>query len=245
MPQARRKPARRGGADETVTAGAGADTLLGGADADRLTGGAGSDLLQGGDGDDRLYASADAVADIFAGGDGLVGSLDLAYATAATVVTLSETAGAGAVSGGGFGADSFSGIERVYGSNTDTDTITGSSLAEYLYGNGGNDAINAGSGSDRLFGGQGADTLTDYNAAADTMLIDDIAFIGLTEEAGFLSSTQFALGTMASNGLQRIIYDQATGTLAYDSDGSGALAQVNFAHLAAGTVLTRVEFDVI
>ncbi|HWT13405.1 MAG TPA: hypothetical protein VN231_11670, partial [Allosphingosinicella sp.] len=54
----------------------------------------------------------------------------------------------------------------------------------------------------------------------------------------------FRQGAAAADASDRIVYDQATGQLFYDGDGSGAAAQILFATVAAGTALTSADFIV-
>jgi Ca2+-binding RTX toxin-like protein len=49
---------------------------------------------------------------------------------------------------------------------------------------------------------------------------------------GPLKATFFSAGTAAHDADDRIIYNKATGALYYDSDGTGAHAQVLFAVIA-------------
>jgi len=61
---------------------------------------------------------------------------------------------------------------------------------------------------------------------------------------GTLKGSAFGLGVRASTAEQRIVYDQATGALFYDADGSGSAAgQVQFAKVAAGTALGAGQFQ--
>jgi cysteinyl-tRNA synthetase len=52
----------------------------------------------------------------------------------------------------------------------------------------------------------------------------------------------FHLGTAAADAGDRIIYDQPTGRLYYDPDGTGARAQVLFAVLDNHAAITSVDF---
>ncbi|MEP7302233.1 MAG: hypothetical protein ABI699_11945, partial [Caldimonas sp.] len=55
---------------------------------------------------------------------------------------------------------------------------------------------------------------------------------------GALAASAFVLGSVAADASDRIVYDQATGNLYYDADGNGAGAQILFATLIPGTVVT-------
>ena len=43
----------------------------------------------------------------------------------------------------------------------------------------------------------------------------------------------------------RVIYDQITGALSYDADGTGVIAQVQFAELDPGLALTNNDFFIV
>ena len=60
--------------------------------------------------------------------------------------------------------------------------------------------------------------------------------------AGRLAAGAFHVGTSAGNADDRIVYDQATGKIFYDADGSGAGAAILFATVTAGTTLTSADF---
>ena len=131
---------------------AGDDTLDGGEGNDFLSAGVGTDTLLGGIGNDVLVGGAGA--DVLNGG----GGLDTAhYGSSAGGVTINlET---GLISGGDATGDTFISIERVYGSNTAADNLTGNNLANLLFGFGGDDNLTGGGGNDYLNGGDGVDTI--------------------------------------------------------------------------------------
>ena len=53
------------------------------------------------------------------------------------------------------------------------------------------------------------------------------------------------IGSAAADADDRIVYNQATGQLFYDADGSGAGAAVHFATLTARRPSPRADFTVI
>lgn len=66
---------------------------------------------------------------------------------------------------------------------------------------------------------------------------------GLT--LGTLSANDFRGGAgFATSGdaTDRVIYNQTTGALYYDADGTGKTAALQFAQVTAGTVLTASDF---
>src|SRR6185295_1380467 len=109
-----------------------------------------------------------------------------------------------------------------------------------IEGNAGANTLNGGDGSDTLVGFAGADTfafttalgggnvdrIADFSAADDTIALDHTMFAGLG--LGALNANAFVTGTSAQDADDRIIYDQATGALYFDADGSGSGAAVQF-----------------
>ena len=66
---------------------------------------------------------------------------------------------------------------------------------------------------------------------------------GLT--LGLLAADLFTIGSAATDGSDRFIYNSATGALSFDADGSGSLAQVQFATLSTGLNLTSRDILVV
>lgn len=154
--------------------------------------------------------------------------------------------------------------------SSQNDILTGSSTAaNRIAGGAGNDRLTGGTGDDRLSGGAGRDTLTggagkdtfvfdvlessanrdtitDFSAPDDVLAFSAAAFTGLFADAGGrLADHLFAVGPKATAAYQRIIYNDATGVLWYDADGSGAGAAVQVAVLQAKPTLTSESFIVI
>ena len=130
---------------------------LGGNDA--LKGGDGNDILEGGDGNDQLYSDSGAAQLI-----GGAGYDSFVYEKAGSGAVIDLAAGTG---GGSAAGDTFSSIERVFGSKYG-DTIKGAGAAEAFFGEGGNDNLYGNDGKDTLFGGSGEDNL--YGGANDDWL---------------------------------------------------------------------------
>jgi Ca2+-binding RTX toxin-like protein len=151
--------------------------------------------------------------------------------------------------------------------NAGSNTLFGNTGNDTLVGGGGNDAFSAGAGNDRIRGGDGNDAITGglgddtfvfdtaFSAVTNVDRISDFAagdMIELSEAifdqigaGGPLQADAFHFGTAAGDADDRIVYDDATGRLFYDADGDGAGAQVLFARVAAGTVLTNSDFLVV
>ena len=79
--------------------------------------------------------------------------------------------------------------------------------------------------------------------ADDTIQLGDSVFTKLA--AGALSSSAFVVGTKALDSSDRIIYDNKTGALSYDADGTGSTAAVKFAVLENKATINAADFCVI
>jgi Ca2+-binding RTX toxin-like protein len=142
--------------------------------------------------------------------------------------------------------------------------LQGSAGADELYGDTGADSLAGGVGSDTLQGGDGSDsfqfdapansgidTILDFQHGADRIELNTGYFTGLNLSGndlagGFVVSANGA----ATSASDRIIYDDTTGALYYDSDGTGATAAVQFAQMGgdAGTgvpQLTASDFHAL
>jgi Ca2+-binding RTX toxin-like protein len=124
-------------------------------------------------------------------------------------------------------------------------------------GGAGNDIINGGSGYDLLAGGAGRDIflfnaalagsrdqISDFSVPFDTIRLENAIFTAVGAP-GVLAAAAFRVGSAAADATDRIIYDNTTGNVFYDRDGTGAAAQVKFAELDAGLALTRADFVVV
>ena len=138
------------------------------------------------------------------------------------------------------GENSLIAIENIVGSNFG-DRINGNNQSNSLRGGKGSDAIDGSGGDDFIVGGVGADTLTggggadnfvylspsesrdtivDFNSKLDLISVVSSAFSN-DLATGSLSESRFTLGLSATNSEQRFIYNNSTGELLYDVDGSG------------------------
>ncbi|UVF18215.1 calcium-binding protein [Microvirga terrae] len=241
------------GGDDGLTGRAGGDALFGGAGNDWLDGGPGGDLLDGGAGWDVLsYQSA----------------------TGGVVVDLTTNQNGGAAAGdqvsnievlqGSNYADTLTSVDRGGGSGAQlygeggNDTLTGKAGGDYLFGGSGGDWLDGGFGCDVLSGGAGADTfrfstgpgagnvdtLQDFSAAeGDRIVLSRSVFASAGYQ--YLSGAAFKLGAAATAAEHRIVYNQTTGELFYDADGSGAAAQVKFAVIANHASLSAASFSIL
>ncbi|MCA3351467.1 MAG: calcium-binding protein [Roseomonas sp.] len=140
------------------------------------------------------------------------------------------------------------------------DTLTGDVGGDTLDGGTGADLILGGSGNDFLIGGLGidqfifntalgsdnVDTISGYSVTDDMVVLDDAIFTALGAAGTTLAANAFTIGAAATTSAHRIIYNNATGALFYDADGSGAGSMVQFATLAGVTgTITAAEFVII
>ena len=129
-----------------------------------------------------------------------------------------------------------------------------------LQGNAGNNSISGNFGRNVLAGGAGVDTLTglggadtfhfadvgagnadviaDFSAAqGDRISLSAGAFTGFT--GATITAAQFVLGVAATAADPQLLYDQATGRLFYDADGTSSGEAQIIATLIPGTALTN------
>ena len=88
------------------------------------------------------------------------------------------------------------------------------------------------------------DTITDFSAADDDIWLAKSVMAGLGSATGALGADAFwgGAGISASHDVtDRVIYNQTTGALYYDADGTGATASIQIAQLTAGTILTASD----
>ncbi len=182
----------------------GIENLLGGAFNDLITGNALNNLLAG-----------NAANDTLAGGDGF-DTID-----------------------GGDGDDNLSGMNQgdVINGGNGNDLLGGGKGQDMLDGGEGDDTLQGGLGTDVLTGGNGidkfvfstaldgvinVDTLTDFISGTDQIQISAITFGAFAAQVG----QTIGLGP-------NLTYNAATGALAYDADGAGAVEAISFAVLGS------------
>lgn len=131
--------------------------------------------------------------------------------------------------------------------------------ADTLFGGGGNDLLDGGLAADTLTGGAGQDAfrfstalgngnvdwIKDFNVADDLIQLDSLIFTALNDGALALGAFFKSAAGAAHDADDRIIYDTDSGFLAYDADGTGATASVQFARLGTNLNLSANDFVVI
>ncbi|MEH1945124.1 MAG: calcium-binding protein [Nostoc sp.] len=246
----------------------GNNTLNGGAGNDYLsaTRSIANNLLSGGQGNDSIYISTispdsvpdfsvtDLVTQTVDGGTGndllscYAGSYYLYNPIEGITSTFNATNNTGSITVG-TNRISYKNIERL--------DISGTQFNDLIVGSNGNDILTGGNGNDSLYGGAGTDTfvfnsfnqgtdrLYDFNPANEVIQVSATDFGG-SLSSGSLKTSQFTIGTSATNNTQRFIYNSATGGLFFDLDGSASgFTQVQFAQLDGGALLTKNNFVVV
>ena len=79
--------------------------------------------------------------------------------------------------------------------------------------------------------------------ADDTIRLENAFMPGLA--TGTLAAGAFRVGTTAVDASDRIIYNDDTGDLFFDQDGTGAAAKVRFAELDDGLAMSNQDFLVV
>jgi serralysin len=218
----------------TIANGCNIENAIGGKGADDIYGNALYNMLLGGDGNDYLDGKS--------GNDQLSGELgdDTLY--------------------GGLGDDFLKG-------GLGDDFLYGGLGSDILLGGLGADFLTGGSGDDKLTGGQNddvfvfntelgnVDTITDFSINEDLFFLDHNIFTSLILDDGllskFLNTDQFVSSNTGSiqalNADDFLLYDQNSGHLYYDADGSGTNdAAILFASLTGSPDdLTSKSFAII
>jgi Ca2+-binding RTX toxin-like protein len=208
--------------NDVITGGDGSDTIAGGAGNDYIQGNMGNDSIMGGLGSDELRGGKDD--DVVRGGAGQ----DFVQ--------------------GALGNDELRG-----GQDADTlfagqgnDTLFGGAANDFLDGKAGSDLLTGGANADRFSfsnapDGVNFDTITDFEAAHDSIVLDALAFSSLSGlPKGLLPATNLVVGSGASaqDANDYLLYDTTTHILSYDADANGAGAALEVAMLGNGASLS-------
>jgi Ca2+-binding RTX toxin-like protein len=235
--------------NDTLAGNAVANNINGAAGDDKLIGGAGNDVLIGGDGNDGL--SGGDGNDILNGGNGIDWG-QYWSTTGGVIVDMNITNPQNTL---GAGIDTLISIENFNGSGFN-DFLIGNALSNTLLGNAGSDTLAGGIGNDVLGGGTGKDTflfntvlsnnidrINDFIPVDDTIKLENTIFTKLTN-LGVINIAYFKVG-IAADSNDYIIYNKASGTLLYDTDGNGAGLAVKIAVLGTHPTLTADDFMVV
>jgi Ca2+-binding RTX toxin-like protein len=141
------------------------------------------------------------------------------------------------------------GNDRIYGGNG----------KDFLFGDKGNDLLRGSFGNDTLKGGQGkdwfifdniaaltsVDKIVDMTPGKDKIVLDPQVFVGLPEDTGVLPVSEYHVGSKATKGAHRIIYNDNNGKIFFDGDGKGGDPQIHFATVDAHLDLTHKDFALV
>ena len=218
------------GLANTIEGSAGRDTLDGGAGADRLEGGLGNDTY--------VIDTLDTVIDS--------GGIDTVMAAFS------------------FNLAALPQLEHLTATGTAALALTGNSLANALTGNGAANKLSGGLGKDVLTGGAGKDVfvfdtkpnaktnldkIVDFSVKDDSVFLDNKYMVklgkGTPTKPLKLDKGFFILGPKAKDKDDYLVYNNKTGVLSYDADGSGSKAAVAVATLKKGLKMTYADFFVI
>ncbi|BDA73783.1 hypothetical protein CAL7716_079490 [Calothrix sp. PCC 7716] len=228
---------------------------------DVIDGGAGNDRLVGGLGDDIYIvdSSRDVVVEAPSEGKDTVKSA-ANYTLTNNIEDLVLT-GASNISGTGNDLDNT--ITGNSGNNTlkglgGNDILLGGAGSDILVGGAGNDILTGGADADQFLFGSGAafntnafgvDTITDFNKAADKIVLSKASFTALSSAVNTsLAVNEFAtIQTNLANEVSiaggsgaKIVYNSTTGNLLYNQDGTAA-GLGSGGLFATFTTLTNVE----
>jgi len=249
-----------GDGDDYIESYSGNDILNGGNGNDFLYAGAGNDSVDGGAGDDLIFGSDGAGNDSYRGGQG-IDTIEYSNLASSINVNLSR----GISIGVAINTDRLYDIENIIAGDSD-DVLIGSARANYIYGELGDDNIDAstgndfvygGDGDDNLNGGLGIDSLTGGDGADNFIFntrlgssntdnikdfMDGIDHIYL-DDSIFKQlkndtnlSDNIAVGSRAIDNNDYLIYNDTTGILYYDADGNGRGGQITIAALTVGSL---------
>ena len=216
-----------------------ANQIIGNDGANQLDGKGGADTMTGRAGNDKYFVDNALDRAFEAAG----GGTDVVYTAVSFVLTDGQE---------------IEGLSTITWELTNAINLTGNSLNNNLIGNAGVNVLDGKGGNDTLQGREGADSyafttalgannidvIFGFSSADDTIVLENNGvFVGLG--GGVLNGNAFVIGTAAQDSSDRIIYDQATGRLFFDADGTGAGAQVQFAVLNGAPIIQANDFTVI
>jgi Ca2+-binding RTX toxin-like protein len=133
--------------------------------------------------------------------------------------------------------------------STLADKLVGGAGADTFEGGAGSDEITLGGGSDTLIFSSlsGIDTVKDFNPAQDVIQLAKAAMAALGAVGG-LTDAEFEAGAglaAATEATTRIFYNETSGALYYDADGSGGGAAVQLATFTTAPQLTHTQLFIV
>ncbi|MCX7084823.1 MAG: cadherin-like domain-containing protein [Methylococcales bacterium] len=214
-----------------LDSGEGDDTIDGGKGADEMTGGNGDDIYFVDNKKDLVIEGAGY------GTDTVKSSINYILTDTDNIENLTLI-GKAAINGNGNNLDNI---------------LIGNTAVNSLIGGDGNDILNGGGGNDKLTGGSGNDsfvlsslskvTITDFKVGEDKIQLDHLTFNKLS--IGNLNTENFIIGTKAIDTNDYISYNDSTGALFYDADGSAKGKALQIAVIGTHLALHNTDFSII
>ncbi|NES22541.1 MAG: calcium-binding protein [Symploca sp. SIO3E6] len=198
------------------------------------------DILIGDNGNNVLFGSAGI--DYFDGGAG-IDTVNFAYEKYAITADLSQSHATYINDAGVEVVETLINIENLGGTAFD-DILIGDDGSNVFNASKGDDLLTGGAGADKFnfsFFDQGIDTITDFNSTQGDRIQVSASSFGGGLTLGMLDTEEFTIGSAATKVSDRLIYNDITGALFFDPDGTGVLAQVQFAQLSGGVALTHSD----
>ena len=124
--------------------------------------------------------------------------------------------------------------ENIIIGNSGDNRIAGGEASDILTGNGGSDTFVFDNCHD------GVDQITDFVSGTDIIEVGRLGF-AQNMQLGQLGEDSLVFGTTATQNQAQFLYDQSTGNLSIDMDGTGFGEAVVFANLGAGTALAASD----
>lgn len=231
--------------DTAITgAGNGLQNRITGNDQDNiLDGGKNVDTLVGGEGDDRYLIRSPGDTAIEQAGQG--NDVVLAFRSYALEAHIEQLFMQTVRTKDGDPTE-FNGI----GNGLDN-TIIGTPFDNTIVGREGRDTLKGQAGADtfvfdRAIGPDNVDRIIDFNVntanEGDMLKLKGAEFGGMA--AGILLASAFAAGSAAADANDRFVFDQPTGRLWFDADGTGAGAQVLIATFEQNALVTAADIEI-
>jgi Ca2+-binding RTX toxin-like protein len=220
-----------------------ANEIVGNGGRNVLNGGAGADRLDGRGGFDHFIVDHedDVVIGYFGSTNVEMVFSSASYSLAGTAIDHMRLTGDAAINGGGSSLDNF------VGGNSAANTLSGGAGSDELSGGLGNDILSGGSDpneADRFVFDTALDATNNVDRIADftdvdTIVLNDAVFA--VGEQGSLDPARIAYGAAATDGYQRIVYNEQSGAIYYDADGSGEIGAILFAWVTPGSTILNWE----
>ena len=129
------------------------------------------------------------------------------------------------------------------------DTLNGGDNGNTFIGGAGNDILTLGAGADKVLLDSltGSDTVNGFNPTDDLVQLAKSAMTALGVVGG-LTDAEFESGAglaAATEGTTRIFFNETSGALFYDADGSGAGASIQLATFAGAPAITLNDLFIV